>query len=380
MRTALSRLAAAAIAGLLVVAGAPAADAQPARPDAAGFAVFTNERTSTTPGLQQYGATRATVAYDAFHLTCDANGCYANGGALPDQATFSSDIQMYVGEFGGSASAPIVLDYENIVLTALSGQAATNALALWKRLVAWTHDAEPAAPVGMYGYDWSTTNNALTAQLHGSGLLDFFAPRAYWNAGQTQADWDATIDAAVSNDRSLAPGQPIYPYVTDWYINGGALASYHTDHVFTHLEAETDGMVWWEPQGGTAAYCPTTGEISYQLSVVTGTRSSGPLAAVAAPPSGSCAVPRGATTDIPVTVTNTSTAGTAATTMQSFGSTLPQGIGATWQYWDVPALAPGASWQTALELTVPSGETWSSVLLHLRTGLSDTRFAAVVTG
>ncbi|MBC9716039.1 hypothetical protein H9Y04_26200 [Streptomyces sp. TRM66268-LWL] len=57
---------------------------------------------------------------------------------------------------------------------------------------------------------------------------------------------------------------------------------------------------------------------------------------------------------------------------------LPVEFEGSWQYWNVPALAPGASWSTSLPLTIASTQTAGTALLHIRTGISDTRWAVVV--
>ncbi|WP_327433981.1 hypothetical protein [Streptomyces sp. NBC_01236] len=116
------------------------------------FPVFTNERNATTPGLEQYGAVKATVAYDWFAFTCDTSACYSNGGALPTESAYKTKMLDYISQFGAGDTAPVVLDFENIVVTKLSGTAATNAFDLWKELITWTHEVAPSAPVGMYGY------------------------------------------------------------------------------------------------------------------------------------------------------------------------------------------------------------------------------------
>lgn len=254
-----------------------------------GFTVFTNERGTGTPGLQQYGAVKSTVVYDYFALTCDAEGCYSNGGALPSEAAYESKVKDYMSasQFGGGASAPVVLDFENIVLTALSGKAATNAFGLWKQLVTWTHKAAPSAPVGMYGYDSSTTNNSLTQQLHQNGLFDFFAPRAYRGSSQTDAAWTSTLDASVANDHALAPGQPVYPYVSPSWDGspGGATMSGSTwGYTIEQLKAKTDGAVVWEASANDATACNWVAQNAYEMGVLTGTPSTGPLTATATPP------------------------------------------------------------------------------------------------
>lgn len=341
------------------------------------FPVFTNERNATTPGLEQYGAVKATVAYDWFAFTCDTSACYSNGGALPTETEFKTKMLDYIGQFGAGDTAPVVLDFENIVVTKLSGTAATNAFDLWKELITWTHEVAPSAPVGMYGYDYNATNNSLTKALHTDGLLDFFAPRAYWDSGETESSWKTQFDASVANDRSLVPDQPIYPYVSPNIIGGGYVSGTTWSYILTQVKASADGVVVWEPGAADSTACNWVSQNSYEMGVITGTSSSGPLTATATAPSGNCTVPRGATTSVPVTIKNTSSATTAATTMQSFTGA-PQGVSGTWQYWNVPALAPGATWNTTLYLTIPSTETWSTALFHLRTGLSDTRWATVV--
>ncbi|MEU2431584.1 hypothetical protein ABZ611_19065 [Streptomyces sp. NPDC007861] len=368
-----------AVAALAVVAVALPAVASPAAADseAAGFTVYVNERGAGRPGLEQYGAIRSTVVYDVFAFRCTDAGCTSNGGALPSQATYEAKVKEYMGsgQFGAAAGSPVVLDFEDIVLTALSGQAATNAFNLWKTLIGWTKNAAPGHLVGMYGYDWSTQNNSLTQQLHQNGLFDFFAPRMYWDSGETQSSWQSELDRAIANDHALAPGQPIYPYIHPKTINGDYLPGNTWAFIFGQLKAKTEGLVVWEPSATTANACNWVAQNSYEMGVLTGTPSSGPLSAAGALPSGNCTVPRGTTTNIPVTVTNTSGSTTAATQMQTFSS---GGISGTWQYYNVPALAPGASFNTTLYLNVASSQTFSTALLRIRTGISDTRWAVIV--
>ena len=367
-------IAAVLLAVALAAAGLPGLTS---RASAASFTVYTDERDANPVDLAQYGAVKATVAYDAFALTCDSSGCYANGGALPTQSAFEADIRTYVGEFGGSASSPIVLDYENIVLAALSGQAADNAFTLWKQLITWTHDAEPSAPVGMYGYDWETANNSLTQQLHQNGLLDFFAPRAYSYSTQTAAAWTSTLDSAVSNDRSLASDQPIYPYVNPAYQDtGGYLSGSAFSSEISQIQALTTGVVVWEATASGASACGWLDDFSYAMGQLTGTGSSGPLTVTAQVPN-TCVLPRGATTGIPLTITNDSASTSSATTISSFSG--PSGITGSYSYWDVPALAPGASWTTTLTVTVASTQVDATALLTIDYGSGTQRLCVVVT-
>ncbi|MER7170198.1 hypothetical protein [Streptomyces mesophilus] len=362
----------------LTMAGLPSLTA-PAAAAAEDFTVYTNERGTDQPALEQFGAVKSTVVYDFFHFTCDYSRCYSNGGALPSQATYEAKIKEYLVQFGADASAPLVLDFEDIVLTALSGQAATNAFNLWKNLITWTHNAAPSAPVGMYGYDWSTTNNSLTKQLHQNGLFDFFAPRGYRSGSETDAQWASRMDAAIANDRALAPGQPIYPYISPHY-DGSPNGTYHSAttwaHTLNYLKTRTEGAVVWEPSANSAAACNWVQQHSYEMGVITGTGSSGPLHATATAPSGNCTVTRGTTNTVQVVLTNTSALTTAATQMQSF--TGAPGFTGSWKYWNVPALAPGDSFTTELPLAIAASQSNSTALLRIRTGISTTRWSVVV--
>ncbi|MFI1963135.1 hypothetical protein ACH429_03180 [Streptomyces pathocidini] len=352
---------------------------------AASFQVFTNERYTNRPHLEQYGATKATVVYDAFHYTCSASGCLSNGGPLPTQAVYEAKVKEYIGssQFGGGATAPVVLDFEDIELTQVpTGTAATNAFNLWRQLLQWTHNAAPQAPVCNYGYDWLTQNQSLIEDLHTDpNGLDCFAPRAYFYAGQSLADWDEDFNAAIDRDEAMAPDHEIYPYVSPTAFNGGGFVSGSAwSHMFAQVKAQADGVVIWEPDATDASACAWVSQNSYEMGIVTGTSSSGPLKATVSPPSGNCTVQRGAQTAIPVTITNTSGSTTAATSMQTI-SGLPAGVhgySTTWQYWNVPSLAPGASWTTMLYLQIDSTEDPSTLLFHIKTGISDTRWAAVV--
>lgn len=368
----------------LAAALVPTLAAPPTPAAAATFPVYTNERSAVRPTLEQYGATRSTVVYDSFHFTCDTSACYSNGGALPSEATYEAKVKEYMGsgQFNGASTAPVVLDFEDIELTQVAtGQTATNAYNLWRQLLTWTHNAAPSAPVCHYGYDWLTQNQNLIKQLHDDNLLNCFAPRAYFYAGQSLTDWDSDFDAAISRDTAMAPTHPIYPYVSPTAFNGGGYVAGNTwAHMFSKVKASADGVVVWEPSATDSSACAWVSQNSYEMGAITGTASSGPLSATAAPPSGNCTVTRGSQVAVPVTLTNTSSSTTAATSMQTL-SGLPAGVhgyDTTWQYWNVPSLAPGASWTTTLYLQTDTSETAGTVLLHIKTGISDTRWSFIV--
>ncbi|OIV39484.1 hypothetical protein BIV57_01230 [Mangrovactinospora gilvigrisea] len=362
-------LAAAGIAG----PGTAGASARPKAP----FAVFTSERKADSPGLDQYGATdAAATVYDAFHFSCTDTGCASNHGAnpMPTKDQYQAMVRAYVAQFHAAPNAPVLLDFEGIILSSLKGQAATHALALWKQLILWTHQAMPKAPVGIYSWDWLTANLDLTQQLHAPGLLDFFAPDAYIYATTDPTMWAQHVAQSAANDRSIAPKQPIYSFVSPQTgpPNGPSMSADQVRRMFTVIKSNDQGMIMWEPApAADASACGWLGAFSAEVAADQHRRiQSGPLAATATAPDGSCAVTAGATTALTVTLTNTSHATTSATVLQ-MPYALPAGLSGTWSNASVPALEPGATFRTTLQLTVAATHTVSSAPLHLTTALGD---------
>lgn len=345
------------------------------RAHAAAFTVY-NATTESWPhgDLEQFGATDAATVYDNWSLACSTTGC----SNVPSQSTFEAKVQSYAGIDKSGASGPITLDFEGIVpVDATSTAQAAQEVALWKELITWAHDAEPNAPIGMYSYDYATAYTSYTAQLYASGYLDFFAPSLY-NRWASVAAWKTELNAAVADDHAIDAALPIYPYVWQQWDNGGSgvLSGVDWDVEFQALQGAVQGAVLWTGEaalGSTA--CGWLGALSAEMGGLTGTASHGPLTLTATVPGG-CELTRGATTDIPVTVTNNTASTTAATTLQ--GPTGPSGVGGTWQFYDIPALAPGGTWSTTLHAAVTSAETATTALLHLGYGTGDQRLAVLI--
>jgi hypothetical protein len=325
--------------------------------------------------LEQFGLADNAAVYDQWGLSCSTTGC----GNVPSQATFEAAVKSAVGTFKAAASAPLVLDLENILpVSATSAGQAQQDLALYEKLATWAHDAEPAAPLGIYSYDYSTAYSSSTEQLYTGGYLQFFAPSMY-NRWATVADWENELNAAVANDHAMDSALPIYPYLWPQWDNGGSgqLSGPDWNTEFGRVQALTQGAIVWADSATTlgAGSCGWLGDLAREMSLLTGTQSSGPLTVTTKVP-GTCETDRGSATSVQVTLTNAGGSATAATTLRAASG--PQGITESYGATVVPSLAAGASWSTTLSLTVPSSETDQTALLKIDYGTGSGRLTVIV--
>lgn len=345
---------------------------------AASFTLYnsTNEG-SPNADLEQFGVTDSATVYDDWSLSCSTTAC----SNVPTQSAFESKVQTYVGLDKSGSTGPITLDFEGIVpVDATSGAQAQQEVDLWKELITWAHDAEPSAPIGMYSYDWSNAYSSYTSQLYASGYFNFFAPSMY-NRWSSTSTWSTELSDAVANDRAISSSLPIYPYVwAAWDTSGNSswLSGTDWDSEFTQLESQTQGAILWGSLPTDATGCGWLGAFSAEMGNLTGTASHGPLT-VTASPANSCVFARGATTTVPFTVKNNGTSSSTATELAD--TTATQGITVgNFEYWDIPALASGASWgPDNLNVVVPSTETDTFALLSINYGTGVQRMATIVS-
>ncbi|MEY9849546.1 hypothetical protein [Streptacidiphilus sp. MAP5-3] len=361
-----------ALAPLVIGAGATKAHA-------ASFTMF-NDTHEDAPNanVEQFGVTDSTTVYDAWSLSCSTTGC----SNVPTQSTFDAKVQADVSADKSGATGPIALDFEQIVpVDASSTAQAQQEVDLWKQLITWAHAAEPSAPIGMYSYDWGNTYSSYTAQLYASGYFDFFAPSMY-NRWATTSDWSSELSAAVSNDRAISSSLPIYPYVWgQWDTSGTSgnawLSGTDWDSEFKTLEAQTQGAILWGNMPTDSSGCGFLGAFSAEMGALTGTSSHGPLTVSASPPN-SCVIPRGAMTTVPFTVNNNGSSTSTATSLADTTATQSITVG-NFEYWDIPALASGASWgPDTLNVTVPSSATETTALLYINYGTGVQRLAVII--
>ncbi|WP_186526032.1 NEW3 domain-containing protein [Leekyejoonella antrihumi] len=343
---------------------------------ATSFTVFNETQGDhSTWALDQFGLTNNAVVYDRWGLTCSTTGC----SNVPSQSTFESAITSVVSQFGASPTTPIALDFEGIVPdSATSNAQAQQDLNLYEELATWAHGAEPSAPIGMYSYDWKTAYDSYTAQLYTGGYFQFFAPTMY-NRWATVADWKAELSAAVSNDKSMDSSLPIYPFIWPMWDNGSSAELSAADWTteFRDLEPSTQGAIVWANSATTldTTSCGWLSDLSYEMSVLDNKQSTGPLTVTAAVPN-TCEISHGATTAVPLTITNNGTSTSVATTLSAQPG--PQGITEAYTSAAVPALAPGASYSTTLNITVPSSVTDQTALLQINYGTGFRRLTVIV--
>lgn len=343
---------------------------------ATSFTVF-NETQGDKPhwALEQFGLTDNAPIYDQWALSCSTTGC----SNVPSQSTFEAAVRSAVSKFGAASSTPIALDLENIVpVNATSSAQAQQDLDLYEKLATWAHDAEPAAPIGMYSYDWNTAYDSYTAQLYTGGYFQFFAPTMY-NRWATVADWKNELNAAVANDKSMDSGLPIYPFIWPLWDNGssGELSAADWSTEFGDLESSTQGAIVWANSATAldATSCGWLSDLAYEMSVIENDQSAGPLTVTAAVPN-TCEISRGATTAVPLTITNNGTSTSAATTLSAQSG--PQGTTEAYSSKGVPALAAGGSFSTTLNVAVPASETDQTALLRIDYGTGFRRLTVVV--
>ncbi|HWG26388.1 hypothetical protein [Actinospica sp.] len=361
-----------------LTAGAVGTAEHPAH--AASFAVyFANDEHESAADIEQYGAADSATVYDDWSLSCSTTGC----SNVPSQSVFESKVQDYVSLDKSGSTHPITLDFENILpVSATSTAQAAQEVSLWHELITWAHDAEPSAPIGMYSYDWNSAYASYTAELYASGYLDYFAPSMY-NRWSSTSTWASELSTAVSNDHSIDSALPIYPYVEAIWDDGssGYLSGTDWDSEFQQIESRTQGVVLWNtgPLSDSTA-CGWLEAFSSEMGGLTGTASSGPLTVSDSTSGTGCVVPSGETRTVTFTLANDGSSTSGATTM-SDDTGGPDGITlGDFEYWDIPALAPGASYgPDSANLTVPSGASVTTALLYLDYGTGRQRVAVIIS-
>lgn len=355
LRSVLSLMVAVALIGLWTIASTERAHATPT------FTLFDDTSYNDANLQANYGLTPAAVVYDSWSISCSNLTTFTCH--LPTQADFQAKIKALDATI--PSTSPLVLDFEGIDGTSGTPiEQATNDFRAWQQLIGWVRAVIPASqPLGTYSYDWDMSSAEITNEtsLHQQGLT-FFAPSLYsYTADLTGADWTSwtnRVAGSLANDQQIAPGQPVYPYIwAQWdtgknaFVDGGSWSQ-----ELSYLQAHTAGAIMWSGDADitdpTGASCGWIGATHNFMTGLTGTGgSTGALTATAQFPD-NCVLPRGQSTTVPLTLTNSGATTSTATTLSVSG---PSGTSGVPDSTAVPALAPNATWSTEVQLAVGSG-------------------------
>lgn len=362
----LRALLAAALAAASIVV--PLALDSPTAHAASSFALFDNTSYNNANLQANYGLTPSAVVYDSWSISCQNVDTYSC--ILPPESDYQAKIKALDATI--PSTSPLTLDFEGIDGTSGTPiEQATNDCQAWQTLLSWTRAVIPAAqPLGAYSYDWDQSSEEISCNttLHKDGLT-FFAPSLYtYTSDLTGSDWTSwtsRVTESISNDNTIAPGQPIYPYIwPQWDTTGNTFmdsASWLEE--LDYLKSETQGAIVWS--GGTdlgASSCGWIGSTHNFMTALTGTgASTGSLDADVQFPN-TCMLTRGQSTAVPVTITNNGSTTSAATTLTISGDT---GISGTASPSAVPAIAAGGTWSTTVDLTVGASASLGDTVIAL---------------
>ena len=222
-------------------------------PQATTFKVYDTTFYSGSPNLEASGLVRADVIYESLIWP---NG--ASDTTLPSRSSFDTLMLNYTN------SGPLVLDVEDL------GVASTANEQILATLADWAHADQPGRIVGYYGYGTldgvSSQNlpNAKALALH----LDAMFPSLYTrstdqgaNQSADESSWDSTAVSYIAAARSIAPGKPVYAYVSPQYQTGTTpeafLSSSFWSYELQTLQSLADGFDIWS--SSSYAWSDTTG-------------------------------------------------------------------------------------------------------------------------
>jgi len=203
------------------------------------FVVFDNMFYSGKPSTSPYGLIQSNVVYEN-KIWPDANGTtQADEQTLPTRAAFDTLMANY------NAAGPIALDVE---LLGLSSTANEQILAT---LADWAAADHPGKRVGYYGYN--TFDNVSTAHLPYAYALATHVSAMFpsmYTYNDDQTAWATLAAQEVAAARSIAPGQPVYLYISPQYHPGTAKAGQYVSAAYWAFQLQTayslaDGVVIW---------------------------------------------------------------------------------------------------------------------------------------
>jgi len=227
------------------------------------FPVYDNMSFRAKPDTAGAGLLGANIVYSA-----DLWPAGSDPAALPDRTTVQAAVSARLTRPG-----PLVLDVEDLPLAGPT--AVINAhLGILETVLAWARAVAVGRTVGYYGYHTlsGVAPAGLAAARQLAARVDAFYPSMY-TFDDDEAAWAARATAEVAEDRSLAPGKPVYLYLWPQYHDHTARQYQYLDAARWSFELRTartlaDGVVIWGPS--RFAWDPSSGWWAATTSFIAG--------------------------------------------------------------------------------------------------------------
>ncbi|HEY0308848.1 MAG TPA: MBG domain-containing protein [Acidobacteriaceae bacterium] len=203
------------------------------------FVVYDNMFYSGKPTTSTYGLITSNVVYES-KIWVDSSGTtQADEQTLPTRSSFDTLMAKYTNP------GPLVLDVELLGLTSTANEQILATLATWAKA------DHPGKLVGYYGYntfDNVSTQNMQYATALGTQVTAMFPSMYTYN--DDQAAWASLAAQEVAAARAIAPGKPVYIYISPQYHPGTAKAGQYVSAAYWAFQLQTayslaDGVVIW---------------------------------------------------------------------------------------------------------------------------------------
>jgi len=203
------------------------------------FVVYDNMFYSGKPNTSTYGLITSNVVYEN-KIWPDSNGTtQADEQTLPTRSAFDTLMANY------NNAGPLVLDVELLGLTSTANEQILATLATWAQA------DHPGKLVGYYGYntfDNVSTGNLPYANALGTQVTAMFPSMYTYNDDQTA--WATLAAQEVAAARAIAPGKPVYLYISPQYHPGTPKAGQYVSSAYWAFQLQTayslaDGVVIW---------------------------------------------------------------------------------------------------------------------------------------
>jgi hypothetical protein len=240
------------------------------------FAVFDNMSYRGKPDTTRDGLVSSNIVYEGSIWPHDKNY-----GVLPSRDAFDAVIRAHMANPG-----PFVLDIERLPLKG-SPETVHQHLRVLTTLADWARANAPGKLVGYYGTGTLTRvppENMPAARELARHVNAFFPPM-YTFDDDRQA-WAKRAEAESAEDRTLAPGKPVFFYLWPQYHDGTPKEFQYVDEAFWKFQLhaarrDVEGIVLWSPGrfnwDDTSGWWAATQEFMRSLHARIGPDKEGPI-------------------------------------------------------------------------------------------------------